>query len=526
MYRRYRQAKQKNSVPILPTSSSSKEVERKLKHLSWVNIALNASIPLMIGIVTVVITVRQQQLDDRRQQQERELDDRRYHLEHEQADELHYQDVFKTYITDISNTIFKQPQQQQQQQTTFIDNKTKLAYIKSQTLVALNDLDWKRKTRLFLFLYENKLLPRIPLEIHTSNMNQLLDLTGANLANITIESSTYKSLRFDRLSLPSADLTDASFRGTTFADGVSFHLSIMVNIKFTGSIFQCLNRYQEDIQTSLSFQETRLTRAAFQNTQLCDILFSETDLAYANFSGAQFKGITKIFSTNLIFTDFRHAEVFPHASIHIMDADMTGASIFHNIEFQKALNDGRLQLGNVIFPNGTWKIDTSNLIRNGDAELNCSPEVGSDIYFWLNANPEDAEYPTISINENFNDIRFGKCYYNFTVIRKEIELVQLIDMTNFSCIVSRSEVKYELMIDANCINGDLSIRLFFSNKLIETLFESESFINGTEELQWITHTYTGKIPVNTRHIRVSISRKNYADVCYIDNIKLYIRRDT
>ncbi|CAF1632698.1 unnamed protein product [Didymodactylos carnosus] len=106
MFRR-RRLKQKFVLPVSTTTEPKAKFKRGARCLSWTNLALGALIPLSIGIGTVVITLLQQRIDNQRQSQERLLDDRRYHLERDQADQLHLQGVFKTYIQDTSSVLFK-----------------------------------------------------------------------------------------------------------------------------------------------------------------------------------------------------------------------------------------------------------------------------------------------------------------------------------------------------------------------------------------------------------------------------------
>ncbi|CAF1195979.1 unnamed protein product [Adineta ricciae] len=524
MYKKYRRAQRRNSAALLPLSlsTSTKKEEKKLKCLSWTNVALNVLVPLMIGAVTVIITVRQQETDDRRQQQERELDDRRYNLEQEQADELHNQDVFKNYITDISNTIFKQSQQQT---TTFTDDRARSAYIRSQTLVALDDLDWKRKTRLFLFLYENKLLPRISYKNGIDDSNQTFNLLGANLANITLKSTPYSTLQFHQLSLPSVDLTRASFIRSIFSHGFTFHLSTMADVKFTGSEFLCCEKVSEELQEILFFAEAILTRADFQKTSFCDIRFFKTDLAYANFSNAQFKGNVTFSNTNLTLTDFRDLDLYPYAFIHIVNTDMTGSSILDNANLQAAFHNGQMQFGNVILPNGTWKIDTRNLITNGDAEICCPPGPNPGVRHWFPF-PVGKDDATTSLNENFSKTRFGKCHLNFTLTGDDIEVSQVVDVMNFSYIFASRQARYELLIDANCIDGILSATISFGTELGEPISKSEFPIHGTNTSQWTTRTFVGEVPVDTDYLTLILGRMHHTGLCYVDNIQLRIFRQT
>lgn len=79
------------------------------------------------------------EIDEIRRKQDREPDDRQYDLEQRQADDLHYQGIFKSYIDNISNVLLKMNQ-------AFSNDDMKYRYIRTKILTALRDLDNKRKT--------------------------------------------------------------------------------------------------------------------------------------------------------------------------------------------------------------------------------------------------------------------------------------------------------------------------------------------------------------------------------------------
>jgi uncharacterized protein YjbI with pentapeptide repeats len=301
----------------------------------------------MIGISTVVITLQQQKNEDRRRDQDQQ-----------QADNLHYQNVYSRYIVDISNAIFKQ----QSYTETFVDNRTRFDYIRSQTLTALVDLDCQRKTWLFEFLHENQLLPSLL-------QSTSLKLQGANLSCITLKSTISKEYEFYGLELPSVDLENASFIKCFFFSGSNFNGSSMENIKFTQSFFLCNDGKNR-------FEDAMLSQSNFYGAFLCNVSFNRADLFYANFTAAAFLGTIDLTGTDLAFTTFKDVAVRADFSMIITDANMTGASIFEDEWFKRAMYQGQIEMMNVILPNGTWLWnETINLIRNGNAEKNVSHRI-------------------------------------------------------------------------------------------------------------------------------------------------------
>jgi uncharacterized protein YjbI with pentapeptide repeats len=370
------------SVSIPPPSENSPS-RRETRCLTWSNVFLDAMIPLMIGIFTIVAFVLQQQNEDRRREQDQLIgnltrqkdmdlanltrqqdhhfeEDRRAQDQH-QADDLHYQEVFKSYIEDISDALFKQ-----QTDKTFINNQTLLSYIRSKTLIALEELDCGRKTRLFVFLCENVLLPRIVQFNNGTNLS--LDLSSANLSYISLKRSLYKRFIFDSLCLSSVDLTNASFIGCEFLNGVNFSDSVMENAKFTNSRFEC--SLDTVSGTHISFDRAVLTGADFRGSFLCDISFTGTDLSNANFSNVCFQGKVHFEGANLTNTDFFKSRRLSVFSMDIVNSNMIGA-IFSS-DLNTAIRLGNIYMNNVILPNGTWSMNQSNLIFNGNAEVNVS----------------------------------------------------------------------------------------------------------------------------------------------------------
>ena len=353
-----------------PTASSSQFGDDS-SCLIWTNVALAALIPLMIGIATVVITVQQQKNEGERRNHDLQIARDNREQDQRQADELYLQDVYKTYIQDVSSTLFID---QQNANFSSIENQSKLAYVRSQTLTALDELDAQRKTRLFLFLYENSLLPRISSSNENDNEISLV-LSRANLANINLANIRSNRLQFKRLSLPSVDLTNSSFIGCDFIDGVDFRDSAMDNVKFNASDFRCRKVYL-DVDSPLEeisafFNDATLVRADFAAAQLCDISFKGVKMAYSNFSRTRFWGRFDIIGTDLRYADFRGSRILAPMFITIENTNMIDAQL-DNSAFQLATIEGRLRMMNVILPNGTWIVNDMNVISNGNAEQNVS----------------------------------------------------------------------------------------------------------------------------------------------------------
>ncbi|CAF4132730.1 unnamed protein product, partial [Adineta steineri] len=488
---------------------SPRQTERHEKpYMTWLNLALSAFIPLAIGVGTVVITMQQQQNEDRRFQQIQDNEYRRREQDQQQADNLHYQNVYSHYITDISNSIFKQ----QNQTTIFVDNRTRLDYIRSQTLTALVDLDCQRKTWLFEFLHENQLLP-------SRDQSISMNIQGTNFSCITLKRTNSKKFEFKGLVLSSVDLTDASFIKCDFYDGVDFSDSSMEHISLIQSSFYCFNG-------ATLFERTILSHANFYGVLLCYGSFYEADLTYANFTAALFGGTINLTGTDLSFTTFKDVTLSDPSSMIITNANMTGSSILEHEWFTEAMCKGQIEIMNVILPNGTWLLnETRNWIENGNAETDCA---SLDIPNWqeLSSSP-DSILPTLSVihlNESVNS-SLGSCCFNFTATAtaKPVSMTQWIFIGDISTFIQSSEAEYHLSFDINCQGGFIQIYLYFYT-LPPLPAPSVFLIDGTDQLYWQKRTISEKIRFDTGTVEVSIERSNHTGLCYIDNIEFYVRR--
>ncbi|CAF1517669.1 unnamed protein product, partial [Didymodactylos carnosus] len=171
---------------------------------TWTKLVLSALVPLMIGIFTVVSTIQQQRIPNEHRRQDHQIaatqrkqdqdlanltrikdqqianltreQDKQHTTElrrqdQRQAKDFYSNDVFKTYIEDILNSLFKA-----NHESKFVDDATRPSYIRAKTLTALRELDPDRRKHVLLFLYETKL---INMQLATENGSfMLLKITG------------------------------------------------------------------------------------------------------------------------------------------------------------------------------------------------------------------------------------------------------------------------------------------------------------------------------------------------------------
>jgi uncharacterized protein YjbI with pentapeptide repeats len=221
--------------------------------------------------------------------------------------------------------------------------------------MTLRNIDSDRKSQLFIFLYENNVLPNK----HFPNIT--LSLTGADLHGIRIESPVTGRYTFYGLILREVNLQNAFFINCNFINDSDFTGSAMSNITFQNSAFLPSSNSRIKIHM---FDRVQMDYADFRHSTLSDVQFINANLSYSNFSFARLADITFTSNTLLIHSDWTHAQV--EFINRFINTNLSGSILNVNQEGIKLLY-------NVVLPNGTWAIENDkNLLKNGDAEENVS----------------------------------------------------------------------------------------------------------------------------------------------------------
>ncbi|UJR19683.1 hypothetical protein I4U23_022817 [Adineta vaga] len=312
-----------------------------------------------------------QQQELSKQQQEQE---RWHQLDSQQ------QTSFGTYINDVSNYLA----QQLNVHTGF--DKTSLLYIRTKTLTVLRILNAERRKYVLLFLYESGLIR----DFH-------LDLRGADLSNVQLI-GPYK---LDNLYLP----------------GVFWSNAMFVDCQLTNATFD------RSIMNNTHFIRSKLDSASFVEAILNYTNFRGSDIMQANFTGAHMVG-----------ANFLDAEVV-QGNIFI-NSDLLGAR-FTKEQFQgQRLTTVPHKLDHARLPNGTFgPIDAKkNLVRNGDAEWNCSTEKpGASKMIYSNTILYTRDVRNISImNMTFGDFERAKCSF---AVEPKARAIQNIDLRLYSLLI-------------------------------------------------------------------------------------------
>lgn len=308
--------KQKKDIHQRFPNNINEMIPIRLKDRLWLKLFLSASIPLMIGIFTLVTTLQQQKLSTLQREQDK-TDARLLREQSEQhTARLQKDNIYSTYLDEVTKLLMS-------------SNETKrLVYIRAKTLVSLQKLNADRRKNVLLFLYESELIYHNPQKPMTS----LLKVDSADFNGVSFEGTDESICSFKFLYLTHAYLSNASFI-SCYIDYSNFSSTIMHNTVFFKSL---------------------LFRTSFKFALLDKADFSSAKFYQTNFSGASLVGCN--------FTDAH----WVNQAVDFTSANLTGAIISNKLLERSTLK-------NALLPNGTWgPIQTKNLVLNGDAELGVS----------------------------------------------------------------------------------------------------------------------------------------------------------
>ncbi|UJR19725.1 hypothetical protein I4U23_022859 [Adineta vaga] len=453
--------------------------------LMWAKLALSASVPMMIAIFTIVSYIQQMTINEINRQKDEDLANAtrqkdlsiatlnrlqdqmianitRYHdlaianltqikdweiamanlnianetkiqdrqiaednrkEDRAQQQDLHYEGLYSKYIDDISAILYKQPYNQ----SIFTSEEAKMLYIRRKTLITLRSVDSERRSLLFVFLYENNLLP------DRFSSNSTISLVGADLRDVNISSPLTGSYEFNSLSLQSLNMinavfVDCRFHGETnfsgsimnnvqfisvvFEDSLTFYKVKLINASFTNCIFKNKVNFDDSDLSSIQFVRSKFdqlsamsincTNGSFHYCQFTgktnftrsvmnkitfaysefatnvEHQFNKVSLDYADFHNISLTNFV-FQNSNLSYADFRNTYL---RNVHFTSRTLLMNSSFHQANFNQVkftrmnlvgsmIDSKQLQNSefvNVVLPDGNWAINRDNLLRNENAQ--------------------------------------------------------------------------------------------------------------------------------------------------------------
>ncbi|UJR18646.1 hypothetical protein I4U23_005554 [Adineta vaga] len=457
-------------------SKNTKEIHCR----SWLKLLLSALVPLLIGVFTIITTIQQQKLSTlERKHDKQESLLLRQQSEH-QADNLHKENIYATYLDDVSNLLI-------------LDKEKSLMQIFAKTLASLRQLDSERKKHLFMFLYDSKLINSPATRTNSS----LLELKDADFNGIRFRGTTGASCSFKYLYLYNVYLSNASF----------------INCYIDRSNFSFSTMYKT------TFSEARLLRTSFKFAILDQSGFNQATFFQMIFIGASLVGCN---FTNTIFS--RHE----HGVSYLINVNLTGVVISDQQLTRSILN-------NSVLPNGTWgPIDTNNLIVNGDAERNVFTPTNTDLTDWYPSTSGIIAF--VAHKEDFPK-EFGKYYFrvksSYTLIRA-VSMSQIISFENFTLLISSGKAHYQFSASILCMgNQYVDIELIFVdlNGLKYKPIYRKTRVTG--EMKQITQADNMHVEIRSFQLKIGFVRTsantstNATDdetYCMADNIQFFIKK--
>jgi uncharacterized protein YjbI with pentapeptide repeats len=378
--------------------------------LTWTKLLLGALIPLSIGIGTVVITVLQQHIDTRHQNQERELDDRRYRLDQLLANLSRQQDLvidsrrylldqllanltraqdlevdqlrrgqdlkldelrrqqdqelddrrynleqeqadnlrYQTLFTSFVDDISNILYKSQNNQSSFKTEALKLKYIRRKTLVLLRQLNGEFKGQVIDFLYDNELLAD-----YTAESTTIPLLLGADLSNTVIT---------DLIGREKRAKCEPENRPTSSFESLIFLSVVLTNASFIRCCFYDL-QVNSSTMNNITFNSiiggkntadnifsgNIMDYSNFQKSGLRDIKFIASSIQHSNFDQAELQYVEfgEDFYKNLNFVEAPHGETLLLAHSTFRKAKLTNIE-FYNVDLSYS-NFSGAQLHGVIF---------------------------------------------------------------------------------------------------------------------------------------------------------------------------------
>ncbi|CAF4247122.1 unnamed protein product, partial [Adineta steineri] len=314
-------------------------------------------IPLLITIFTVVTYIQQKDISERNRQQDlqiasltREKDIDLAEKQREEDQRLANELHYQNVFQNYIDDVTNVLYKHQPNEALFINEEERFFYIGRKTIITSRQLNSDYRKQLLSFLIVTQLVP------NSKKSNITNSLNGVDFSNVHY--SCFPDGEFEDLEINGFYLINSSFRNCFFVD-TKFKKCLMNNISFIDSAFVTLPNPNSDF------------------------LFQGVSLNYSNFYKIAIENI-RIEKTNL-----------------------TGSNL--NID-----HDENISLSQVVLPNGTWMINSSNLVEDGDGEINCLSS-NKPYSVWENSFAGSGEIILALNNEITSDVtsvfNLGKCHF-------------------------------------------------------------------------------------------------------------------
>ena len=274
-------------------------------------------LPLVLGIFTSVITIRQESMASKQREADRVSAELQRAQERQLSNDRYLNEVFDTYIKEIGDMLANN-------NGSLTINRVTASLVRIKTLNIFRRLDARRSTQVIRFLYEAKQLTK-------TDSEEALDLATAEIRSIDFRESAINGkelmdLSLTRVFLINVTLVDILIDRNNFTlsqfNGVNFFYSQLTNVYFSSAIIDNAN-FSKAYIGNAEFTAARIDNANFSNGYFQSVDFSSATISNAIFSHAKFR-MVKFSSASLTDVDFSYSSF----------VDVTfSSSRFHNVSF-------------------------------------------------------------------------------------------------------------------------------------------------------------------------------------------------
>jgi uncharacterized protein YjbI with pentapeptide repeats len=223
-------------------------------------------VPLMIGLLTIAVSIVQLHIGNMQRQQDLHIADQNRQNDIDLANQTRIQDLLiadnerwdillATYIREISDLFAS---------INFSSTDSNIAHIiRVKTIITLRQLDPIRKAHLIQFLYESRAI---------LNHQNPIDMTNADLNNVDF------SIALDNPLKNQINFNQISFRG-----------AMLINSSFSNRQLRGAN-FSFCLLTNANFENAHVFGTTFESASLRNVNFNNTYTAVVDFGGADLRG--------------------------------------------------------------------------------------------------------------------------------------------------------------------------------------------------------------------------------------------
>jgi uncharacterized protein YjbI with pentapeptide repeats len=248
----------------------------KLTFKDLLTILTAVTVPIAIGIYTVVTTDQQTKAAKLVANEQQRFADERRQFDFKQAAESQQQHLYNNFIDDIY---------QLHRDGELNDSQNPWAFANARFRALHRQLDGLRKAYVLQFLKEKQLIGRNPCQTgcEQRQLDDIIRLNELNFDGLKLLSENgklnrlnFKCVEFDHVSLVNATITNVDLSGAIF------HSSQLNGVNFTGSSLACAT-FNGTLLNGTNFGDSNLEGATFINVDRSTVILTAEQLRQSTF---------------------------------------------------------------------------------------------------------------------------------------------------------------------------------------------------------------------------------------------------